>query len=428
MNDLEPIHWFVLTILFIVIGGFFAMQEMALVSLNRLDLLYDYAKGSRRAQWIIKLLRRPDRLFTTTLMILNFVLQLGSECSRRFYQSLDLSEGLAPITQSFLVVVCAELAPMFTARQYPHQVAFFGIPVIYAVSIILRPFTAIAAFMMHGINWLLGGAKDNFSIVSREDLKSVITSAQARPFQEPESFVEKVGDHILAMHEMCALDILRPLHACSRISSKASIKELRALFETERAEFVLVHEPGARRFTGIVLPRFLIDPTIQNFSFVHQIAQPALQLKTSDPLIKTLLPLRQSRHSIAIVNDSAGKTVGCLSFDEIALYLFGAQHGFVRPTGSLLERNFDPETTLSFLRQNWGVELGFPDDWTLEDFLAHHFDRPLETGEKFQFRGIDFEIVGSVLEGRQVLIRALVKQLSVEGAAKEASVETQRHA
>ncbi len=202
MNDLEPIHWFFLTLMLIAIGGFFAMQEMALVSLNRLDLLYDYAKGSRRAHWIVKLLRRPDRLFTTTLMLLNFVVQLGSECSRRFYQSLDISEGVAPFTQAFLVIVCAELAPMFIARQYPHQVAFSGIPVVYAVSILLRPLTAIAAFLMNVINWVIGGSKDHFAIVSREDLKTVVKSTQVQAFHEPENFVEKVGDHILAMHDI----------------------------------------------------------------------------------------------------------------------------------------------------------------------------------------------------------------------------------
>lgn len=422
MNDLQPIHWFLLTLSLIAVGGFFAMQEMALVSLNRLDLLYDYAKGSRRAQWIVKLLRRPDRLFTTTLMLLNFVVQVGSECSRRFYQSLDISEGVAPFTQAFLVIVCAELAPMFIARQYPHQVAFTGIPVVYAVSILLRPLTAVAAFLMNLINWVLGGRKDHFSLISREDLKTVVKSTQSQAFQEPESFVEKVGDHILAMHEICAQDILKPLQACSKISSKASIKELRALFESERPEFVLVYEPISKRCTGIVLPRFLLDPTIQQLGSVHQVAQPTLQLKNTDSLIKVLLPLRQSRHSIAIVTDALGKTVGCLTFDEIALYLFGAQHAFVRPSGSLLERHFDPETTLGFLRQNWGIELGFADDWTLEDFLHQHFDRSLETGEKFQFRGIEFEIVGSILEDRKILIRAFVTQVP---RASQESVENQ---
>lgn len=422
MSELQPLHWFLLTFLFVLILAFVSMQEMAIVSLNRLDLLYDYAKGSRRAKWIVKLLRNPDQLFATTLLIANLVLQIGSECSRRFYQSMDLTGSFAPFTQVIIVVICGELAPMFTARQYPRQIAFFGIPVIYAVSILLRPLTAIVAWLSDKINQLLGGCTGDFSIVSREDLKFIVRRTPQS--QQPESFLEKVGGNILAMHEICAQDILKPLQSCSQISSKASIKELRALFESERPEFVLVQDPDSKRYTGIVLPRFLIDPSIQNLLFVHQIAQPTLHLRSSDSLIKILLPLRQSRHSIAIVSDSLGETIGCLTFDEVALYLFGSQNGFVRPTGSLLEKDFDPETTLGFLRQQWNIELGFSDDWTLEEFLDHHFDRTPEMGEKFEVRGIDFEIVGSVLEGRAVRIRAFVRQID-SSKVKTESVENQ---
>lgn len=416
----SPWPWLIATLLCVMLEGFFSMQEMAIVSLNRLDLLYDYARGSRRAKWISKLLQNPHQLFSTTLLVVNLVLQIGSECSRRFYQSLDLSSGIAPISQVVLVVICAELAPMFAARQYPRQIAFAGIPVLYAVSVLLRPVVSIVAVLAELINKLLGTCAQSFAFVSREDLKSILRRIQPAGGHEHETFLEKVGSNILAMQEVCAGDIARSLSAWPSIDTRASLQELRSIFEKERCEFVLVYDHILTKVTGIALPRTVIDPTSKVMGYVYQIAKPALMVHSNDSLLKVMAPLRQSRHSIAIVLDQSGQAIGCLTFDEVAHYLFGPSHGYVvHNSGALLERRFDIETRLGLLRQQWGVQLDFPDDWTLERLLNHLLEHTPAAGEKCHQRGVEFEVRDNADGKGQVLIRAFVHTPSHTDAEKQ---------
>lgn len=385
------------------------MQEMAIVSINRLDLIYESASGSKRAQWITRMLRHPDQLFTTTLLMVNLVMQFGSECSRRFYQSMDISSAVAPITQVIFVVVCAELAPMFAARQYSRTVAFFGIPILYVTAIILRPFIAIVAAISDALDRLLGASKSNFTMVSREDLKAIVRRIQPHQASGPESFLEKVGSNVFAMQEISAKDIAKPLHACSIIYSRDSLDDLRELFSKERSDFALVLDVSTKRALGIVLPRFLFDAAARQYTHVYQVVKSTLVIREGNSVMKLLAPLRQSRYSIAIVVDSVGMPVGCLTFDEITYYLFGAHHSHaVHASGSLVERNFDMKTTLGFLRHTWALEFGMPDEWTLEKFLHHAFERDPEVGEKYLHRGIELELIASSNKELRVKVRGFV--------------------
>ncbi|MBP7075396.1 MAG: DUF21 domain-containing protein, partial [Rhabdochlamydiaceae bacterium] len=132
---------FLLTLILIclVIQGFFAMLEMACVSFNKVRLQYYVSKGNKRAIWLNDLLHHPGRLFGTALICINAALQIGSEASRRLYESLHFSPDLAPITQVIIVLIFAEIAPLFAGRRYAEHAAMIGVPVLYAMSYLLRP-------------------------------------------------------------------------------------------------------------------------------------------------------------------------------------------------------------------------------------------------------------------------------------------------
>ena len=124
-------YFFLLILISVLVEGFFSMLEMACVSFNRVRLQYYVSKKNRRAIWLSSLLKNPARLFGTTLIGVTTALQFGSECARRFYISLDLSPDWAPLSQVIIVLIFAELAPLFAARRYAENVVMLGIPIIF---------------------------------------------------------------------------------------------------------------------------------------------------------------------------------------------------------------------------------------------------------------------------------------------------------
>jgi len=135
-----PVEFLILLFVCLAVQSFFSMLEMAMVSFNKVRLQYYVAKKSKRAQWLSYLLDHPARLFGTTLIGVNAMMQMGSEMARRFYLSVGISPDWAALTQTIIVLIFAELSPMLAARRYAEHVAMLGAPIIFLCSIVMTPF------------------------------------------------------------------------------------------------------------------------------------------------------------------------------------------------------------------------------------------------------------------------------------------------
>lgn len=159
------------TLLAVAIQGFFAFFEMACVSFNKVRLQYFVSLGNRRALWLNYLLKRPSRLFGTTLIGVNAALFAGSECARQFYESIHLNPDLAPLTQILIVVIFGELAPLFAARRHPEQAAMFCVPLMILIARILTPVTWCFDAISHFVHKAMGQAKETPLFLSREEVR-----------------------------------------------------------------------------------------------------------------------------------------------------------------------------------------------------------------------------------------------------------------
>jgi putative hemolysin len=158
------------TLLAVGIQGLFALFEMATLSCSRIRLQYYASIGNKRAVWLNALLKRPAHFFGTTLIGINAALQIGSECSRRFYESIHLDPDLAPITQVLLAVIFGELSPMFAARRHPSQIALALVPLMSVISRLLLPFIWVFDLLSRGVYRCFGTSKEAPSFLSREEV------------------------------------------------------------------------------------------------------------------------------------------------------------------------------------------------------------------------------------------------------------------
>ena len=174
--------FFFLTLLCVFLEAFFSMFEMAAVSFNKVRLHYHLSKNNKKAKWLLYLLEKPSRLFGTTLILVNTVLQVGSECSRRFYEAIGASPDLAPLTQVIIVMIFGELAPLFAARRHSETVAMRSIPIVYGMYWILIPIIKTTEFLT---SLFLKSDKGRF--LSRDELQKAF--ADPMDFNEP---IEKI--------------------------------------------------------------------------------------------------------------------------------------------------------------------------------------------------------------------------------------------
>lgn len=344
--------WLTLTIISILIQGFFAMMEMASVSYNKVRLQYFVSTGSKRAKWLYSLLQNPSRLFGTTLFGVNFSMQVGSECSRRLYYALGLNPDFAPLTQVLIVLIFAELTPLFAARKFPGHVIMSGIPLIYAFSKILIPITWTIGLISKSINQLLTGKREiHLMDLTRDELQRAIEeqNQEVRPLEEDPEFNLLVGN-ILNLQKSQVSQLMIPLHKVFMVSSSSKVSKIYELLEQNYHPLLPVYQHQRQNIVGIIDTRVLVQAQPDSEITTHLLPPWFVVLDASASEI--LNQFRHNNRKMAVVLDRQGQAIGILTLDDLIKALFGESIEDPFPVSydnklPLIDRTLSGEMTLS---------------------------------------------------------------------------------
>jgi CBS domain containing-hemolysin-like protein len=397
------------TILCILVQGFYGMLEMAAVSFNRVRLQYYVSKRHRRALWLSYLLKHPALLFGTTLIMVNLSLLLGSECSRRFYLSLGLSPDWAPLTQVVLVLVFADLSPLFAGRRYAEHAAMLGIPLLYVTSLLLRPLIWVFDLICRGVNRLVGSQATGVLYLSREELQRVVEEREEVIGAKPErDEFDTTSARILSLKNKSARELMKPLQAVQMIPSACTIGDMRAQLTAHYTPFLPIYHKVPQNIVSIAYPRDLLRCLAHQQVKEH--ARPPWFITEGQSVLQILKQFRSNNQSVAVVLSEAGLAVGILTLDEIIDEIFGRMdqwmaYGDVAPRmyRVVLDRTFPGEMRLADFNVRYGVHLLYEDAETLEEVMAKALGHPPTKGESVRIDQFELTVEEASLLGVKVI-------------------------
>jgi len=400
-----------LTILCLLVQGIFAMLEIACVSFNKIRLQYWIAQKKRRAKWLGYLLNRPTLLFGATLIGVNACMQLGSESSRRFYEAVGLSPDWAPLSQILLVLIFAELAPMFAGRRFSEHVAMLGVPLLYAVSFILRPVILLLDWLCRGINWLLRSPVREGHYLSREELQHMFEQREEE--QRPAKEVNTVVSNIFSLKGKVAKDLMVPLNEIQMIPSFCTVSEMRTLLNYKYTPYLPIYDRDPRHVLGIVYPRDLLR--IEEEQKVRTYARPAWFITESNSALQILKQFRRNNQSVAVVLNDAGLAIGILTLDEIIDAIFGRTDDWEafgdmapRMHHVVVDKSFPSDFSIEQFNQKFRVHLDPQGTTTLGELVEKALGHPPEEGESVHIDQFELTVEEAPLVGLQkILVRTV---------------------
>lgn len=395
-----------LIVIALIVQGFFAMQEMACVSFNKVRLQYYVSKNKRRAIWLSRLLHHPTRLFGTTLICLNAALQFGSECSRRFYESMNLSPDWAPLSQVFLVIIFAELAPLFAGRRYAEHAAMLGAPIMYALSIILAPVIWLFDWLCRITNRLIGSPEAAGLYLSREELQKILEE------REEEEFNTTVSN-IFSLKTKTAKELMQPIKLIQRIPSFCTVAEMRTLLASQYTPFVPIFQRTPENIVAIAYPRDLLR--LPENKRVRDHARPPWFITENDSILSILKQFRRNNQSLAVVLNQAGHATGILTLDEIIDEIFGQTDSWMsfgeivpRMHHVIVDRTFPGDTKIADLNREYNVHLDSRGEETLSELVIHLLGHAPVEGESVRIDQFELTVEeASILGAKSVSVRTV---------------------
>lgn len=363
-----------LTFFCLVVQAFFSMLEMAIVSINKVRLQYYVSKNNRRAIWISKLLNHPAQLFGTTLIGVNLAMQLGSEASRQFYMSIGLSPDLAPITQIFLVLVCAELAPMFAGRRYAEHASMLGVGIVYFCSLILLPVNWFCDLICKLVYRLFGPPSNLGISLSREEIQKVLEGDTISTKTEKED-IGNVVKNIFTLKSKVAKDLMQPLENVLLMHSKSTLKDMRVLLQEKFVPYVPIYHNSIQNVVAIAYPRDLLR--VGDSVRVRDYGRVPWFITENVSILQILKQFRRNNQSVAVVLNESGFAVGILTLDEIIDEIFervddwmAFGEGVPEFQQVFVDKTFPGDTKLSDFNKHFHVYLTYENVETLEQLVT----------------------------------------------------------
>ncbi|MEN9344519.1 MAG: hypothetical protein RLZZ453_1306 [Chlamydiota bacterium] len=396
----HPSLFFFLMILFcLIVQGFFAMIEMAAVSFNKVRLQYYVSSSDRRALWLNYLLHRPALLFGTTLIGVNTALIVGSECARRFYDSMGLSPDWAPLSQVILVLIFAEVAPLFAGRRYAEHVAMLGIPLLFFFSFLFRPIIWILDLACQGLTYLIGKPVASGAYLSREELQSMID-------HDENSGLNTVIGSIFTLKNQSVKELMTPLSQVKILPSFCSVAELRHTLRSYKASVFPIYHRQPDHIIGVVYLRDLLR--LSDNKKVKEYARPPWFITESTPIFQLVKQFRKNNHSMAVVLNEKGIATGILTLDEIVDEIFGKFQVGSGVASVILDRSFPSETPLAEINRQFQIDLQYADATTLEEVMVKILGHTPTRGESVRLG--QFELIvdeASLLGPISIQVRTL---------------------
>lgn len=372
--------WMALNILTLMALGFYSMQEMACVSFNKIRLQYYVSKGMKRALWLNYLLQHPARLFGTTLVGVNAAMFIGSECARESYIALGLDPDFAVLSQVVLVIIFAELAPMFAARRYAEHVALLGAPLLYATAKLLTPILWSIGLLSKLIDRVIGGGTAHEHIVlNQEDLQKILA------LQDDEGSTKSEGEdlndvtrNIFSLRGKDARQVMKAIRNIPALPANGTIGQARILLEQKNVNLIPLYHRDITHIVGIAHPRDLIR--IPENRRLRDYSTPPWFITQNTKAIQIIKEFRRSNRSVAIVLDDQGLTVGMITLEDITEEIFGLPAEAVTSKTLkpklIIDRTFPGEMAVGEFNRQFGVVLATNREQTLaelmEDMLGHH--------------------------------------------------------
>jgi putative hemolysin len=397
----------VIIIVCLIVQGFFSMAEMACVSFNKVRLQYYVSKNNRRAIWLNDLLQHPGRLFGTALICVNTALQIGSEAARRFYESMHLSPDWAPLSQVFLVLIFAEISPLFAGRRYAEHAAMISVPVLYTVSFVLRPVIWLFDGFCRIVHRILGSSQQTGLYLSREELQKILEEKDEEEFNT-------IASHIFALRNMTARELMQPLSSVQLIPSICTVSEMRALLNSRYSPIVPIYHKQPENIIAIAYPRDLLR--LPENKKVRDHARAPWFITEKDSIMAILRQFRRNNQSVAIVLNEKGLAKGILTLDEIIDEIFGLSDNWMsfedvlpRANRIVVDRTFPGDTKIDEFNKTYHVYLDSRGVETLEELVAKLLGHTPALGETVRIDQFELTVEEASLLGgaKSIAIRTI---------------------
>ena len=407
----------------VLLNGYFAMSELAVVSARPARLDAQARQGGRGARLAAALARDPGRMLSTVQIGITLVgIVAGAFGGARLAEPLDDALARVPVLAPFsaeiayslvvaaityLSLIIGELVPKHLALRAPERIAALVAPSIDLLSRISAPAVWLLETSSRFVLRLLGSEVQPAETVTEEEVRMLIAEGtRTGVFHRQEQ--EMIG-RVLRLADRPVRAIMTPRVEVVWLDVDDDPAEIaRVIRESGHSRFV-VAQGSLDDVLGVVEVRSLLEACLGGQPLDLRAAlRPMLVVPDTMPVLRALEALRQARVSMALVVDEYGEVEGVVTVADVLEAVVGDMPGRRLGEEPAIVRREDGSLLMDGMLSTDEVKLALgldhlPDEdryHTLAGLILAQLGRVPQEGATVAYGGWRFEVVD--MDGRRI--------------------------
>ena len=329
-----------LVLFLILLNGFLAMSELAVVSARRARLQAMAASGVRGAATALRLASNPGRFLSTVQIGITLVgvfagaysgatiaERLADYLEAQFAISTSFAEAgslvLVVAIVTYLSLIVGELVPKQIALRNPEGVASFVARTMEVLSKIVSPAVWLLDMSSRLVLRLLGSKAKTGESVTEDEIKMVIAEAESAGVLEPAE--KEMMAAVLRFGDRPVQAIMTPRHDVDWVDVEDPEPEIRRKLQSSQHSRLPVGRGSIDEVVGVVQAKDLLNAFISGGSvrLKDHIKQAPVVHESVDAL-EILTIIKSSPVHIALVVDEYGVFQGLVTSGDVLESIAGA--------------------------------------------------------------------------------------------------------
>ncbi len=348
MDDPDPAGvtlTFVLLFLLILLNAFFAMSEIAIITLNDNKIKRMAEEGHKKARQVVKLTENPSHFLSTIqigITLAGFLTSASaassfSESLSGVLQKVPYIQRLGPgilgafsvfaitLIISYISLVLGELVPKRIAMQIPEKIAFRVIGVLLFVAATTKPFVKMLSVSTNLVVRMFGFDPDaDKKAVTEEEIRMLVDVGGEHGVIEEDQ--KEMINNIFEFDDIDVGDIMTHRTDMVAVEVTDTIEDLVNLAIEEGYSRIPVYREDPDDIIGIIYVKdFLpfIGKNLPSNKSLEDIMRPAIYVPESKNCGEFFKEMTASHVQMAVVVDEYGGTAGIVTMEDLLEAIVG---------------------------------------------------------------------------------------------------------
>lgn len=405
----------VLIFIFVIVNGFFAASEIAIVTVRQSRIKQLVEEGSQRAVSLLKLREDPNRFLATIQIGVTMAGAIASaiggavavEIIKPELQKIPLISpyaeaialALVVLVITYISLIFGELIPKSLAMAYSESIALFTSPIVER----LAKFGSLPVKLLtQSTNILLKPfGKKSYSergFISEEEVKLLLEEGgQQGVFQEQE---KELIHSVFEFKDTFVKEVMSPATQMVTIGINMTSETVKNIILEEKFSRYPVVGRDLNDIRGILYAKdFFNLISKSNDASIHKLIKPPYFVPETMKISNLLKEMQKKRMHMAIVIDEYGAVTGLVTLEDLLEEIVGEIRDeydtdspvIKLPDGSMI---IDASISIDDLRDDYSIHIPeSPDYETLSGFILTQLQRIPQTGDFITEQNMKLKII-----------------------------------